>query len=53
LCGLAAVGGGSGVRAWQGKADVILSGGTFYTMDPTLGPVEALAVRDAGRAHSL
>jgi len=31
--------------AWLGKADVILSGGTFYTMDPSLGPVEALAIR--------
>jgi hypothetical protein len=31
--------------AFLGKADVILSGGTFHTMDPALGPVEALAVR--------
>jgi len=31
--------------AWLGKADVILSGGTFYTMDSNQGPVEALAIR--------
>jgi predicted amidohydrolase YtcJ len=31
--------------AWLGQADVILTGGTFYTMDSGLGPVEALAVR--------
>jgi predicted amidohydrolase YtcJ len=31
--------------AFWGQADVILSGGTFHTMDPAQGPVEALAVR--------
>jgi predicted amidohydrolase YtcJ len=31
--------------AFLGEADLILSGGTFHTMDPALGPVEALAVR--------
>ena len=27
--------------AWERKADVIYTGGTFYTMDPALGAVEA------------
>jgi predicted amidohydrolase YtcJ len=31
--------------AFLGQADLILSGGIFHTMDPALGPVEALAVR--------
>ena len=33
------------LHAWQGKADIILSGGTFYTMDPALKNVEAVAIR--------
>jgi len=32
-------------KAFLGDADVVLSGGTFYTMDPRLGPVQALAIR--------
>ncbi|MDX1555769.1 MAG: twin-arginine translocation signal domain-containing protein, partial [Xanthomonadales bacterium] len=44
-CGLAAAGKTTLGLAWQGKADLVLTGGTFYTMDPGLGPVEALAVR--------
>jgi len=43
--GLAAFASYGSLNAWQGKADVILSGGTFYTMDPALGNVEAIAIR--------
>ncbi|RPH94315.1 MAG: amidohydrolase [Lysobacterales bacterium] len=43
--GLAALTSNAFGAAFLGKADVILSGGTFHAMDPALGPVEALAVR--------
>jgi len=43
--GMTAVSPGGFAAAWLGKADVILSGGTFYTMDPGLGQVGALAIR--------
>jgi predicted amidohydrolase YtcJ len=51
ISALAAAGGtaafGRAAAAMLGKADLILSGGTFHTMDPKLGPVEALAIRGA------
>jgi predicted amidohydrolase YtcJ len=45
LCGLAAVSRTHDSSAWMRHPDLILSGGTFYTMDASLGPVEALAIR--------
>lgn len=43
--GLAALAPYRALTAWQGKADLILSGGTFYTMDRELENVEAVAIR--------